>query len=228
MSLSIWPLEYKKVQQTLFKWTDADNRTRARVKGETRWGEGITHTAKGNGELCTSAYVHAYTTVLLAVFMDGAHGMYTEHPDAKLWQARGTVEKSDGTKVGCTSLTTVRVVVPPIITTAQKRAFAILSAEAVCSVLYENAHWYKHVWKPWADGWLAGVDQSKAAAAVAYAAACNASYAAAYADAAYYAAAYAASTYYAAAYAAAAAYAYGASKLSVDFAALAEKTVGYS
>jgi hypothetical protein len=119
-------------------------------------------------------------------------------PNAILWEAKGDVVVDDGTKVGCTRLTTLKQTPLPTITLEQRVTFAIKCA----------LHVYKEPsWVAWAQAWLANTnrDAARAYAADADAAAAYAAYAAdAYADAAD--AAYAAA--YDAAYAAYAAYAY--------------------
>lgn len=159
---------------TLYKLTTQDDFTRKGCSNETRWGEGVTHTAPGHGELCTEAYIHAYTSPLLAVFMNPVHGNFH---NPKLWQCEGTVENwGNGTKVGCTSLTTEHTIPLPSVTTTQRVAFGIL-----CALEVNNSDSFKK----WAYRWLAGEDRGAADAAAnanaAYAAACAAAYAATYA-----------------------------------------------
>jgi hypothetical protein len=48
---------------TLYKLTDKDGRTR----GDTKWGEGATHTTDGQGDLCGPGWLHAYTDPLFHV-----------------------------------------------------------------------------------------------------------------------------------------------------------------
>lgn len=172
----------------LYKLTNANGQTR----NNTQWGKGMTHSGTGEGELCSEGWIHAYTHPLLAVLFNPIHAKF-ETP--RLWEARGFgKKKSDGLKVGFQSLTTVKEIPLPKITTTQKVAFAILVAKKV----YKDAKWNE-----WADKWLSGenrtADDAANAAYAAYAADAAASAARA-ADAAYYAAYYAT---YAAAYAAA-------------------------
>ena len=154
----------------LYKLTDAQGRTR----NNTHWGEGITVTAKGEGTtLCSAGVVHAYTSLLLAELLDKSHGNYGATKRA--WEAEGEVVASDGTKVGCKSLTTVREITAdlPVLTRTQRTAFAILCAQAVLPQKYTK-------WHKWAEGWLSGADRSRSAA-YAYASAAYAAGAAAYA-----------------------------------------------
>jgi hypothetical protein len=134
---------------TLCKLTNQDNTTR----NNCLWGENITHTADGNGELCSKHWVHAYTHPLLAVLLNPIHGNFA---NPKLWECEGDVGKSDyGLKVGCTRLTTLREIALPVVTLEQRIRFGIGCAWAVCT----NEHW-----RTWASMWLAGTDRTWAAA----------------------------------------------------------------
>jgi hypothetical protein len=119
--------------------------------------------------------------------MDPIHAILL--PDAILWEAEGDIVVNDGTKVGCTRLTTLKRIPIPAITLEQRVTFAIKCA----------LHVYKGPsWVAWARAWLANTNRD------AYAAATNAAaaaYAYAYADAAAYAAADAADAADAATYA---------------------------
>ncbi len=201
---------------TVYKLTDKNDKTRAGESNECQWGEGITHTADGNGDLCTDHWIHAYPDPLLAVMMDRVHANYL--PKGHLWECKADVglEKSD--KIGCKSLTTIKLMDVPKVTTDQRRAFAIMCALEVYNL------WEKYdkdgKWKKWAEGWLSGKGRSTAAYAAAAAAAADAD--AAGAAAAYAAAADAAAD--AAAYAASAAVRAGQAK-KIDLVAIAHKAV---
>jgi len=134
---------------TLYKLTDARDCTRE----TTQWSAGVTHTAPGDGDLCTQAWIHAYRSALLAVMMDSVHAHYL--PRGHLWTADGDVGRDDGSKVGCTSLTTRSRVDVPVVTITQRVAFGILAARAV----YTEA-----AWCAWADKWLSGEDRTVNAA----------------------------------------------------------------
>jgi len=120
---------------------------------DTQWGEGVTHTVDGQGKLCTAHWIHAYRDPVLAVMMNPIHGNYDG--DAHLWQCEGEVGLDDGTKLGCTSLTTLARVELPVVTTEQRVRFGILCARAVC----RNA-----TFTAWSDAWLSGQDRSARAA----------------------------------------------------------------
>jgi hypothetical protein len=140
--------------------------------------------------------------------MDPIHAILL--PDAILWEAEGDVVVSDGTKVGCTRLTTLKQIPIPAITLEQRVTFAIKCA----------LHAYKEPsWVAWAQAWLANTNRDAAAADAAYAAAVAAAadaaavYAYAYAAAAAAAAAATYATY--TAYTAADAAAYTAADAAV-------------
>ena len=140
----------------LFKLTDENGRTRE----NTQWGKGVTHRATGSGtELCSDGVIHAYEHPLLAAILNPIHANF---PDPLLWEARGRVSKREGQlKYGCKTLTTVRQVPLPQITTEQRIRFAIGCAWQV----YDDP-----AWRSWATGWLTGKDRSERAAAEARAA----------------------------------------------------------
>jgi len=134
----------------LYKLTDNKDRT----YNKTQWGEGVTHTATGDGiDLCSNGYIHAYTDPYLALFLNPIHANFR---NCHLWEAEGDVIKDDnGLKVGCKSLTTTRRMTKPHITKQMLVKFAILCALEVC----DNAEFVV-----WANNWLSGKDRSKAAA----------------------------------------------------------------
>ena len=135
----------------LYKLTDFDNKTR----NDTIWGENVTHTANGEGnKLCTGAFIHAYRHPLIAALMGPFHV-----PDyTKLWECEGEVIADDGAKVGCKSLTTVKEIMLPELTTEQRVKIAILCAKEV---------YKEEKWSEWADGWLMG-EKSRELAKVNY------------------------------------------------------------
>ena len=158
----------------LYKLTDEYGQT----YNNTQWGENVTHTASGEGELCGPGWIHAYTHPLLAVLLNSIHADFRS---PILWEAEGEVGKTDhGLKVGTTSLTTIKQIPLPKITTEQRVRFAILCARAAGCV--------HPGWREWADNWMSGRDRSKKAAAWAAAAALAAEEAAARAAAAWAAA----------------------------------------
>lgn len=155
------------MQRVLYKLTTSDHKTRKGEYNETKWGPGVTHTAPGNGSLCSPAYIHAYTTPLLAVLLNSIHANLA---NPVLWRCVGKVEASDGLKAGCTILKTVKEISLPEITTTQRVAFAIL----VALNCYKDKGFAR-----WARAWLRGEDRSYAAHAAHAAAAAHAAVAAA-------------------------------------------------
>ena len=139
----------------LYKLTTQDGRTRVGYPNETRWGENVEHEATGpeGRALCSDSWIHAYTDPLLAVFLNPIHADISK---PVLWEAEGVVGKSDGLKVGCRKLKTVRKIDLPAVTTEQRVKFAILCAKQVCK---------DEQWNAWADKWLSGEDRSKKVAA---------------------------------------------------------------
>ena len=138
---------------TCYKLTRQDNTTHNGCK----WGEGVTHETSGEGDLCSSGWLHAYSHPLIAVFMNPRHA---DIKSPKLWECLGDGEYLDyhGLKCGYTRLTTVREIPLPQVTTEQRVAFAILCAKEVCK---------DPEWSAWADNWLRGANRTKAAARVA-------------------------------------------------------------
>jgi hypothetical protein len=134
----------------LYKLTDRDGQT----WGGTQWGPGISHSGTGEGELCGPGWIHAYEHPLIAVLMNPIHANF-QNP--RLWEAEGEVALRDGQlKCGCKTLTTVREIPLPKITTEMRVRFAIMCAKEVCAY---------PAWNAWADRWLSGEDRSEAAAA---------------------------------------------------------------
>jgi hypothetical protein len=142
------------------------------------------------------------------------------------FEAEGDVVVSDGTKVGCRSLTVTGTFVLPEVSVTQRTAFGIL-----CTLkIYRETTFVQ-----WAERWLSGADRSDVAAHAAVVstgatptnAVCDAAAEAAYhaAAAAYCAHAEAAAAYAAAAATAAANAANAA--LSIDFNAIAVEAMKY-
>ena len=127
-----------------YKITDRNDRT----YGGCQWGEGITHTANGKGELCTKHWIHAYSDRRLAIVMNPLHGNYST--GYHLWKCEAEMGEDDnGLKFGTTRLTTIKRVPIPRISMNSKTRFAIYCALEV----------YKNIdFKNWADNWLSGKD----------------------------------------------------------------------
>ena len=145
----------------LFKLTTQEGKTR----NETQWGENISHEATGDikQDLCSDAWIHAYTHPLLAVLMNPAHADI-ENPI--LWEGKGEGEaKFEPLKCGFRKFTTLKKIPLPEVTDVQKVAFGILCAKEV----YKDSSWNQ-----WADKWLSGEDRTKSSAYAASSAASKA------------------------------------------------------
>ena len=122
--------------------------------GKTKWGPGVTHTAKGEGgKLCTNGLLHYYHDPLVALMVAPAHVDFNK---PVLWLAEADTELvSDGLKAGAKQLTTVSILPIPQITTHERVRFA----------LYIALHTYEDKnYKEWASRWLTGEDRSESAA----------------------------------------------------------------
>jgi len=187
----------------------------------THWAEGITHEIdkylqSPDAPLCSRSFIHCYKHPLTAVFMNPIHGNFK---NPILWECKGKIEKKDGQlKCGTFSLTTVKKLPLPVLSTTQRVKIAIY-----CSLTQEQPEKYKK----WAINWLNGKDRTATAATAANAAVYTAdAYTAAAADAANAAAnaAYTADAADAAAAAAnAAAYAVAAAYYAANAAAAASR-----
>jgi hypothetical protein len=188
--------------------------------GGCQWEIGVEKTTSGEGKLCNNGWLHYYNDDNLAVIFNPIHANFST--DMRMFECKveGIINNDRNVKFGCTSLTLIKEIPIPVITTVHRIAFAILCTKEV----EENVDWNK-----WADSWLNKEDRSKksanAAAAKAtkvYIAAYHVAAAAIADSAAYYAAYYAA----AAAAIAAAAY-YAAADKEIDFVRLLEKAKEY-
>jgi len=130
------------------------------TKGDTQWGENVTHETNGSGELCGPGWLHYYREPLLAVLHNPIHAYIS---DPVLWTCRVEGQrKNDGwMKSGCTKLTPLRQIPLPEVTTTQHTAYAILCAMEV----YNDP-----AWRTWAQAWLDGTDRTTSAAEAAAAA----------------------------------------------------------
>lgn len=149
----------------LYKLTDSKSQT----YNKTQWGEGVSHTAAGKGDLCGPGWIHAYTSPLLAVLLNPIHGNF-EAETMQLWECEAKISKNDnGLKVGCASLKTIKRIKVPEFTQNQKTYFAILCAKKS----YKDQNW-----NIWADAWICGKNRNRDAARAAWAAASDAAMAA--------------------------------------------------
>lgn len=145
----------------LYKLTDANGRTYRK----TQWGVGVTHKAAdpGKGPLCGPGWIHAYEHPLLAVLHDPIHGQFG--PYARLWECKTDDDRPlrDGQmKIGVRSLTTIREIPLPKVTTKQRVRYSILCAWK--SLTGHREEWVR-MWRAWARRWLSGEDRSRDAVA---------------------------------------------------------------
>ena len=148
------------------------------TRGETQWGEGVTHRAKkGKMELCTNTCIHCYSHPLMASFFNCIHG---NCKNSQLWESEVKGKTiTDNCKVGCKQLTTLKQVDLPEITTEQRITIAIKCALKV----YQEPSFVQ-----WANDWLSGEDRTKEAANASAWAAAEADWISSWASAAYWAA----------------------------------------
>ena len=83
------------MERILCKLTDSKDKTR----NNTQWGENITHTTNGKGDLCTNGWIHYYDSPLLAVLLNPIHGNFS---NPHLWKIKvgKKVKKDHGLKFG--------------------------------------------------------------------------------------------------------------------------------
>lgn len=137
---------------TAYKLTDEFGQT----KNNTQWGPNVTHkvlSAESKG-LCSTSWIHYYTSPLIAVLMNPSHANFT---NPQLWECSVAGEQlHEPLKSGTKELTTIKQIDLPLITHNQKVAFGILSTLKVYSEVR---------WVAWANNWLENKDRSIEAAA---------------------------------------------------------------
>lgn len=124
----------------VYKLTDGNHQTR----NQTQWGEGLTHIASGQGDLCGPGWLHAYLSPELAALFYPLHVAFNS---PVLWEAEGEGKsKFDfDIKVGFTKLTTLHQVPLPLVTDQHRAQFAVLCARKVNQA---------PEFKSWAGCWL--------------------------------------------------------------------------
>ncbi len=139
----------------LYKLTDENGKTRAGKENELQWGEGVTHTAQGTSLLLDfNGVIHAYEHPFISVFMNTIHAKFAT---PRLWEAEGTIVAREGQlKCGVKTLTTVREIPVPIISTTHCVRVAINCALEV----YDKSTAFCR----WAQKWRSGEDRSEEAA----------------------------------------------------------------
>jgi hypothetical protein len=135
----------------LYKLTDENMQT----NNGFQWNLNEPRTAPGGGELCTDAWLHAYTDPLLAVLLNPIHANI-DNP--RFFRCEGEVGATDSDlKVGCTKLNLLEELEIPKITTEQRVKFAILCAREVVGTTCPK-------WSEWATKWLSGEDRTEKSA----------------------------------------------------------------
>lgn len=135
----------------VFKLTDGNMRTYNRCQ----WVLGEWHETSGNGDLCSSGWLHHYSRPLLAVLLNPIHAGFNA---PRLFEAEAAWGHliDDGVKGGSTRLRLLRELPVPDVTTEQRVRLAILCALEI----YSEPRFEK-----WAHGWLSGTDRTEEAAA---------------------------------------------------------------
>jgi hypothetical protein len=138
------------IRMLKYKLTTQDNLT----FNDTKWGENVTRTASGIGELCGPGWLHYYHNPYLAILLNPVHA---DISNPKLWECEAEGEHKDdcGLKGGCTKLTMLKVIPLPKLSLVKRVEFAIRCAVATCKV---------EKFQEWANNWLDGVDRSERSA----------------------------------------------------------------
>ena len=109
----------------------------------------------GNGELCTSGWLHCYSNSLLAIIMNTRHADI-KNPKLFKVEVKGETLDDHGLKEGWTRMRLVKELEIPEINITQKIAFGIYCA------LEEYCKDEKFV--EWSNNWLNGTDRTKQSA----------------------------------------------------------------
>ena len=145
----------RRTPMTLYKLTDKDGWTRHGLDNATKWGAGVTVAATGEGDKpCSAAFVHSYATPMLAEVCSPIHASH-DTETMLLWEAEGEVSGPDGLKCWGKSLTTLRQIERPEVTTEHRVRFAI-----ACGLRCYREPQYL----AWARAWLDGTNRSAEAA----------------------------------------------------------------
>jgi len=134
-----------------YKLTDENDRTR----GRTQWGENVSHSGTGAGELCSPGWIHAYTHPLLAVLLNPIHASFV---NPHLWECEGSgaIKTDHGLKIGMQHCRTIKRIDLPVVSFKQRIRFGILCALTV---------YHEPSFVTWANAWLSGSDRSRYSAA---------------------------------------------------------------
>ena len=119
-----------------------------------QWEVGKWVETSGEGELCSSGWLHCYDSPLLAVLHNPIHA-HINNPRLFEVEVEGKEKRDGQLKCGYTRMRLVKEIPLPEITTEQKIKYAIYCALEVCSE--ESLVW-------WANDWLSGMDRTTKAA----------------------------------------------------------------
>ena len=139
------------------KLTDQDGYTRRGEEGELLWVENVTHKAAGKGtKLCSDGFIHYYDYPEIAVFMNPIHAVIQNPRCWEIAIGEGEIKRDGQLKSGTKgTVTTIREIPLPVITTEQKVEIAIR-----CAMTRQRPA----KWTQWAEKWLSGEDRTSEAA----------------------------------------------------------------
>jgi len=129
-----------------YKLTDENGKT---YRG-CEWGPGVSHSASGTGELCSTGWIHVYDSPWVAVMMNS---YYADFENPRLWECEvsGNELNDHGLKRGVQKCMTVREIPMPVLTTEQRVEIAIRCALHGCT---------DDSFTRWAERWLDGTNRS--------------------------------------------------------------------
>ena len=135
---------------TIYKLTNQNVQTR----GSFQWALAEWHETSGEGELCSSGWLHCYSHPLLAVLLNPIHA---DIANPRLFEGEGEGRMLDdrGLKQGFTRMRITKEIPVPVVTTEQRVKFAIL-----CALEFYR----EDSFVAWAKAWLDGSDRSARAA----------------------------------------------------------------
>jgi len=135
-----------------YKLTDSKMRT----CNEFQWELGKWYETTGEGDLCSSSWLHFYSDSLVGMFMNPVHAGI-ENPRLFRAEVEGNFIDDNGTKCGYSRARLVEELMVPQISPVQRVRFAILCAKEV----YKEKEWNE-----WADNWLLGKDRTEESATI--------------------------------------------------------------
>ena len=126
---------------------------------EFQWELGKWYETTGEGDLCSSGWLHFYSDPLVGLFLNPIH-MDIRNPRLFRAEVEGNFIDDKGTKCGYSRARLIEELTVPQISPVQRIRFVIFYAKEV----YKEKEWNK-----WANKWLSGKDRTeKSAASAAY------------------------------------------------------------